>query len=524
MKYSVLIFLLLFQPELLGQSTFNTSYMDNELNSSGLQVFEYEDFLYVVSRGLKVDEGVELITTIRKLDMNGMELNSIELSNSGSGINTFLYGCVMLSNGEIVIASATAIENVPHLIVQKISSELVLNPNFNIMASPYNPEMTNDWNALILPSAIIADADDNIYLAVSVGDSEIAGLDVLFCKYNSELQLIWDFLHVENQEQIVYSLAYAENTLFSVQIGEYSSNENTLTKELIKIKEDEFGIPFVSSNTVIDFAQANSVFENLVEEDGFVLIGTRIDELALENSPIVFKLNMDGLYQWYSPPSLPFSEENQAYYGVEHAHGGGYVCVGMEVEFGGNNEGWSYDMDRFGNLTKHSDVGTIEWHRRYSLIESCDELHSFSDIIRTESGYLIVGTRADYCFDETWEASEPRERIWLIKTDECGCIVPGCGEKDCYIGLDEEKPEHLNVLLYPNPSSDYCSIYIPEGYRSNQLQIFNSLGQLVLKRNGLKDDTTYIIPVSSWETGIYILNLLSESNFVETHKIEVLHR
>jgi hypothetical protein len=114
--------------------------------------------------------------------------------------------------------------------------------------------------------------------------------------------------------------------------------------------------------------------------------------------------------------------------------------------------------------------------------------------------------------------------VGLVKTDECGCIVPGCGEKDCYIGLDEEKTEQLNILLYPNPSSDYCSIYFPRGYQSQYLQVFNSLGQLILEKNGLVDDTTYIIPVSSWENGIYILNVGSEGKVIESHKIEVMRR
>lgn len=524
MKYSVLIFLLLFQQELLGQSTFNLSYIDNDMNSAGVQVFHYQGFYYLVSRSLYIGEIAVVGTTIRKVDSDGNELESILFHNNGQGFSTFLYDCGMQSDGDLVIVGNTKINGVEHMIAQRISPELELVGESVVLPSPYNPNVLDEEFSVIIPFSSVLDENDNYYVAAAINDGNNGGYDVLYCKFSSDLTAEWQFIHDEVGDQAVYSLAHTENTLVAFQLGEFNDQQNSLSKKMIKIKEDENGFPYISANTSIDFSQANHVFENLVEEDGFVLVGTRIDELTLENAPIIFKLNLDGLFQWYSPFSLPFNDENQAYYGVENAHGGGFVCVGMEVEFGDNGQGWAYDMDRFGNLTKHSDVGTVEWHRRFAIIESCNEQQNFLDVLKIDSGYLLYGTRADYCFDENWENVYPRERSWLVKTDECGCIVPGCGEKDCYIGLDEEKTEQLNILLYPNPSSDYCSIYFPRGYQSQYLQVFNSLGQLILEKNGLVDDTTYIIPVSSWENGIYILNVGSEGKVIESHKIEVMRR
>jgi hypothetical protein len=524
MKYSVLIILLLFQQDLLGQSTFNLSYIDNELNSSGVQVFEYQGFYYLVSRSLYIGEIAVVGTTIRKVDTDGNQLDSTFFHNNGQGFSTYLYDCGMQSDGDLVVVGNTKINGVEHMIIQLVTPNLELVGESVVLPSPYNPNLIDEEVSLIRPYSSVFDENDNLYVASSIYDGNSGENDIFYCKYSSELNLEWQFIHDAVGGQAVYSLAHSSNTLIAFQLGDFNDNENTLNKRLIKIKEDEEGLPYISTNTSIDFPQANHVFENIVEEDGFVLVGTRIDDLALENAPIVFKLNMDGMYQWYSPQSLPFNDENQAYYGVERAHGGGYVCVGMEVEFGDNDQGWAYDMDRYGNLTKHSDVGTVEWQRRFTIIESCDENQSFIDILSTENGYLLFGFRGDYCFDENWENIYPRERSWFVKTDECGCIVPGCGEKDCYIGLEEEKPDQLNILLYPNPSSDYCSIYIPEGFQSQYLQVFNSLGQLIIEKSGLVDDTTYIISVSSWGNGIYILNVVSEGNVIESHKIEVMRR
>ncbi len=524
MKYSVLIFLLLFQHELLGQSTFNNSYIDNDLNSAGVQVFEHQGFYYLISRSLYSGEITVVGTTIRKIDTDGNELDSILFHNNGQGFSTFVYDCGMQSDGDLVILGNTKIDGVEHMIAQLVSPDLELVGEAVLMPSPYNTNLIDEDISMIRPYSTVLDENDNIYVAAAIYDGNNGGDDILFCKYSSDLILEWQFNHDAVGGQAVYSLAYTDSSLIALQLGDFNYVENSLNKNMIKIKEDEDGFPYLSSNIIVDFPQANHVFENLVEEDGFVFVGSRIDNLALENAPIVFKLNMEGLYQWFSPPSLPFNDENQAYYGIENAHGGGYVCVGTEVDFGDNDEGWAYDMDRFGNLTKHSDVGTIEWHRRLAVIESCDEHQNLIDVLKIDGGYLLYGTRGDFCFDENWENVFPLQRSWLVKTDECGCIVPGCGEKDCYIGMDEKRPEQFNILLYPNPSSDYCSIYIPEGFQSRHLQVFNSLGQLIIEKNGLVDDTTYIIPVSSWENGVYILNVVSESNDLETRKIEVLHR
>ena len=522
MKYSVLIFLFLFQQNLLGQSTFNLEYIDNEFNSSGVQVFEFENYYYLVSRSLYLADIATNGTTVRKVDTQGNEVDFVLLNNANKGFSTNLYGCGIMSDGTIVVAGTTLVDDVEHIVLQRVSSELELIGDAFEFASPYNPNLMDEEFELIRPSAVYIDDENNVYLAAIIYDGNFDGFDVLFCKLNSDLQLSWEYIHEVPGDQVVYSISVLDDILYSFQMGEFDFEENSLEKRLIKIGEDDNGQPYITANIFIDFYEANRINEAMWDDGGFVITGARIDNLALENSPIVFKINIDGLYQWYSEPTLPFHDENQTYFGVARAHGGGYVCVGREFDYGDNEQGWEYDADTFGNFSKHTELGTLEWHRRFTIIESCDEIHAFFDVVHIEDGYLIYGTRADYCIDQNWESVYPRERSWLVKTDECGCIVPGCGEKDCFIGLDEETPDQLNILLYPNPSNDYCSIYIPEGFQSQYLQVFNSLGQLIIEKNGLVDDTTYIIPVSSWENGIYILNVVSENNVVESHKIEVL--
>ncbi|WP_372752985.1 T9SS type A sorting domain-containing protein [Mariniflexile sp.] len=78
----------------------------------------------------------------------------------------------------------------------------------------------------------------------------------------------------------------------------------------------------------------------------------------------------------------------------------------------------------------------------------------------------------------------------------------------------------LNVLVYPNPASDFITIATKGmlfGNQSHSYQLFNFQGQLVMQNNIHQDHTT--IPLNNLATSIYILRVYVNEQLYKTFKI-----
>ena len=64
-----------------------------------------------------------------------------------------------------------------------------------------------------------------------------------------------------------------------------------------------------------------------------------------------------------------------------------------------------------------------------------------------------------------------------------------------------------DVTLYPNPSRDFFTIYVPQGIeRSGKMEVYNSLGQKVVTQK-ISSEADLSVNVSSLSNGVYFLNL-----------------
>ncbi len=64
-----------------------------------------------------------------------------------------------------------------------------------------------------------------------------------------------------------------------------------------------------------------------------------------------------------------------------------------------------------------------------------------------------------------------------------------------------------DVILFPNPSNDFFTIYVPQGIqRLGNLEIFNNLGQQIAVKQ-IESESDLNINVSNYSNGIYFLNL-----------------
>jgi hypothetical protein len=167
-------------------------------------------------------------------------------------------------------------------------------------------------------------------------------------------------------------------------------------------------------------------------------------------------------------------------------------------------------------LWKVSETGDSLWSRYYQIVQNKTDFHQIQDIERCpDGGYVFVGEAQD----EDPEEGEPSQQAWIFKVDEYGCLIPGCQLLD-----DVEEPPHEKVQyqVYPNPVSDWLSVYVNDS-RISQLSLVDAQGRLLQSTQAQRAQTTYLISVQDYPPGIYFLQGYSAQELLFSEKIIIQH-
>jgi hypothetical protein len=154
----------------------------------------------------------------------------------------------------------------------------------------------------------------------------------------------------------------------------------------------------------------------------------------------------------------------------------------------------------FSYLSKFDGQGNPLWNRKYT--------HGFNDYDYTftehilydveempDGGFVAVGDHYDYYF-------VPQYSPWVIRTDEWGCVEPGCQN----ISVSEFAADNF-ATVFPNPSSGALNIHTS---LAAQLQLFNSKGQLLLEQALQYSGQHQIALNNPLPAGVYVVHLSNE--------------
>ncbi len=96
--------------------------------------------------------------------------------------------------------------------------------------------------------------------------------------------------------------------------------------------------------------------------------------------------------------------------------------------------------------------------------------------------------------------------VWVVKTDEHGCVVPGC-----HTGI-EEQGVSAQFKLYPNPASDILNVYLATdaALEVGELALTDLQGREVKHVSQAIGNTTYMFNVEDLTPGVYVLTYRSE--------------
>jgi hypothetical protein len=129
----------------------------------------------------------------------------------------------------------------------------------------------------------------------------------------------------------------------------------------------------------------------------------------------------------------------------------------------------------------------------------------------------IVGVMFALDYDEEFPEVGHRQRAWILKLDECGCLVPGC---DSSCPEVEEIGSSSPYYFGPNPASNLISIgsAIMDKY---SFSIYDDMGRLILEKQNAQKDVGYLVDVENWSSGMYFLHIQDQEGKGYVEKVVV---
>jgi hypothetical protein len=248
----------------------------------------------------------------------------------------------------------------------------------------------------------------------------------------------------------------------------------------------------------------SSSFNHVVvtADGGVVAMGYRSLDAQEPNKAFVVKYTSDGTESWST--DIVASDSPLRSCGLSD---GFQLPDGSLVVCGSIRNTTTPGLWDNGMVHKLDADGNVLWSRYYAhhtgLPVGYD--HIFNAVQPTsDGGFILTG--------EAQGQSPPnRSRLWLVKLDSMGCLVPGCHT----VGVEEYESQLQSALhISPNPANEQVTVELalPEGYRLEgtvQLLLLDPQGKEV-SRQTLGSTTGHVrtrVDVGALPTGLYYVHL-----------------
>lgn len=256
--------------------------------------------------------------------------------------------------------------------------------------------------------------------------------------------------------------------------------------------------PYIDIGSFVDFMLINEMSKNV---DGYRI------------SSFLHKLRTSEGGKIVAGPLWDF---NLAFGNANYCDGGN--TSGWEIDFyqicggGWQNPFWWEKLTQDPNYTHelnchYQEMRLGKWHTD-SLMARIDTLASYLDESqqRNFQRWPILGT---YVWPNNFVGSTYAEEITYLKTwitDRLNWLDANMFGSCSDLGINEENP--FSIHVYPNPASQYIEVSSNSELSSEQILIYNQLGELVLKQSVLDSK---LINISMLESGMYIYKIIDQN-------------
>ncbi|MGB0423836.1 MAG: hypothetical protein ACPGED_05925 [Flavobacteriales bacterium] len=505
--------------QLCAQQTFNVMEMyDRDTYFFDMDVFEDQIFVSGASYELPTDHHARAF--IAKHNQEG-DLETIRwFGDQESPIELFKKSLSVSDEGQILLAYHFWEGDTMVLELLELNEELetINSRQFN------SPSLALVDESLAYSDIILQElehsADGGIFLAYYYYSTiHLFHSDFKIEKLKEDLTTLWEYDSEEYAPNHLRGLQQAENG--NIHIIESRTLNNLVKASCLVL--DQYG-DLVSQDFIsnVTYPLYNPL-DLVVFDNDIVLYGNLYNQPNTYTRKHLTKINSDLDVIWGSEPFF-----NPYFRGSvdKITSCGDYLYSTAELKsdsvFG--TPGW--DNHRM-SVQKHNLDGDLIWYREFHMLGENHFEHHINEIQVDQNGFLVLaGDIRNY--DEAIGAS-PFIYGWLMKLDDCGCLVPGC-DPNCVPEPCVEEDQVFNetekpFLLGSNPITQGNSIYIHLNEQAQEskatLKLINSLGQELDSFNIEDGNYTLIYPTTQLAIGSYFFTYVKNDEKIQTERFVV---
>jgi len=497
---------------LTGQSTF--SIVSHSRYNGTYMGFVCKDDAYICTGGqVNLSQGVDYFGAIYRIDESGNKSDSLFVGSFDEFVASRFQVIDAFSDGTL-LAGFRRIADLTSIVVLHFTPELTVIDTLEIISPYYDPNL--EGSDFIDLSGLRIDPYDNVYISLNLHTSDEPNFLGVF-KYSPDFELQWEYYKTDAIRNTVTDL-YVDST--GVVFGDYEFNAPA-TPSIQKLNvngELEWYFDFHIEDQLFSVSPRNIVVNN-----DKVIVGTfmRFDSM-LSSSPILIGFDFEGNQEWISVTD-PQSIESSSMDAIAKTCDGGYVgAARAAVPVLVNDSIEASDLIE-AQLIRFNHQGEIQWKRNFRLIDNPTSEHEIRQVEQTtDGGFLMVG---EYINTNIFDSTNvfPYQRQLIIKTDECGCLVPNC-DPNCSTATCDDNPMVAGssfMTLGPSPTQGMLNVFVAnvDPTHPHRLRIFSSTGALVVDAHNITSQVTYIFDLQSEAAGLYYIQLLSNTGVLQTEKV-----
>ncbi len=161
---------------------------------------------------------------------------------------------------------------------------------------------------------------------------------------------------------------------------------------------------------------------------------------------------------------------------------------------------WRHDIL---HLIKFDSLLNIQWKKSYRIRNGKDDGYLYDLKSCPSGGYIIAA--ASYLDDAREKYGDPYYMPWLLRVDDDGCLIPGCGTVST---KNQEKEDQL--VIYPNPANNYI-VLLHSSAEKTHYQIVSIEGKIMDDFYSSIEGEQIIVPIQNYNAGSYYLRSESKN-------------
>lgn len=453
--------------------TIDNSFLSQGLNDEVVTISIQQDEKVIMGGNFTT---FDTVTQNRIIRINGSDGNKDNSFNIGTGFNNSVKKIAIQSNGKIIVGGDFTIYN------EQTANNLVRLNQDGTIDSTFNIGL--GFNGYV--KTIIIQPDGKII----VGGN--------FTEYNGQIQNYIIRLNEDGSKDTTFNIENSFNGRITALLlqdngkiiigGNFTTFNGNSQRYLIRLNEDG------TKDTSFIPYQNNEFLWTFTSEDAILDIAVTIDKIYVVTQ-YVRRLNYDG------------SIDNSFTVGYTDIHSialqeNGKILLGGTFDFFSSNGGW-----RRGLIQLNFD-GTIDTNFDISLNGSMEYGGFFGNNVNDSYGCKEI-------------VIQPDNKIWLggnffaYRGEESFAAIRLVGENTILSNIDFDNYSTNSISIYPNPAYNTLNIKSKNGVKVNQVEIYNAIGQIVLKTSNYEN-----IDISILNVDIYFVKVNVNNEYITSKLIK----